>query len=224
MIRKSLNQILKELTPVNRADDVYSVANHDRINNIQEAIHLLTRGDHIQTGANIRKHASEGYCLLSAQAGGRLSPGATDDRFPWKTTCGLNNDGLIKVSIEPGTMNRVIPDNMFDPIVLNEGTWYMWIKCETDGQEVNSVTFDPTTDSMRSADYTTENVAPPLFYDVVSIVDVKDIGGALHGEAYQIRYSNLDAFPSATLYVSKIPDSIGEEPFTRWYSWMVQEG
>lgn len=71
MVSSSLSQVLRSLTLVKRGDDVHAVASAERMNAIMTAIHLLTRGDNIVGGYNIRKTSGDGYVSLSSDA--RLS-------------------------------------------------------------------------------------------------------------------------------------------------------
>jgi hypothetical protein len=66
MVSSGLSQVLRSLIPVKRGDDVHAVASAERINAIQTAIHLLTRGDNIVGGHNIRKTSGDGFVSLSA--------------------------------------------------------------------------------------------------------------------------------------------------------------
>lgn len=66
MVSSSLSQVLRSLTPVKRGDDVHVVASSERMNAIMAAIHLLTRGDNIVGGYNVRKTSGDGFVTLSA--------------------------------------------------------------------------------------------------------------------------------------------------------------
>lgn len=98
-VNKSLNQILKSLTPVYKGQSVYSVASSDRINSIQTAIHLLTRGDNIVSGPNILKKSGEAYCVLSAQIRNQIAAGETQE-LPFQVVDRINPDtGALELGV-----------------------------------------------------------------------------------------------------------------------------
>jgi hypothetical protein len=229
-VRKSLNQVLKALTPVGKGDNVYGVASAERINNIQDAIHLITRGDHIVSGVNVRKHSGDGFVLLSAQPRSTVGGGSEESQFPWQTT--FSNEGTLaapnyRVRVRPGTVGSILPEDIFDiddSEAESAGLVYVKVKCESDGQVVNRASMVVNRTANEDVALTAENTVPPIFYDVVSVINIVDsTTGLFASDIFQIRSGNLDAVARVAFVVAKIPASVGEEPFTRWWNWQIFE-
>lgn len=65
-IGKTLQAILKSLSPIYKGDNVHGVASSERLNAIQDAIRLISRGDHINAGVGIRKRVGhDGSIMLT---------------------------------------------------------------------------------------------------------------------------------------------------------------
>lgn len=106
MVSSSLSQVLRSLVPVKRGDDVHAVASAERMNAIQTAIHLLTRGDNIVGGYNIRKKSGDGFVCLSADFRFLESGGGTGIETPFLVVPVTNPDPDA-----PGGLIGVIPNS-----------------------------------------------------------------------------------------------------------------
>lgn len=213
--QSSLGQLLKSLTPVGRGDSVYAVASADRINNIQNAIRLLVRGDNIVSGVNIRKKSSDGYVILSsepraAQVGGGGFP------FQISVEPVPGSPGSFKGVLSPGTINNIIPSNMFEKIDIGDGsgTHYVGLDVDTDGDTVTAVAWaiDPTPPDPIGSSLI---VAPPDFTVLIGVIVDRAV--------FQIITSLLNATPQLTIMTMADTPVPGQPFYEPNYTWSIQE-
>lgn len=213
-IRKSLNQILQNMTPVGRGDSVYQVANADRINNLQDAIHLITQGEHIIAGNNVRKTSGQGYVMLTAEPKSRISGGG-DEPFPWQISILEDppGSGNFFAKVRPGTINNALPTNMFIAISVDAtGTFYVVLDVNTDGAQVTNASWDIDPGPPDPFE-TGLNIAPDSFSVLLGvIVDLR---------VFQVVSKLLYAAPYVTIQSLRASPAPGEPYFDNNYSWQL---
>lgn len=210
---KSLNQILKALTPVGKGDPVYGVASAERINNIQDAIMCITRGENIVSGVNLRKNSGDGYVVLSGlpdRGLGGGGGGAIERPWQMKVTA---ITGAMEIRFNPGTINNMLPANMFDVwTVPSTGLWYASLDVTTDGRQITNAVIDVSTnwaDPMGVA----MGLAPSDFSVQLGIIN--------NGVTYDLFTDLMWATSYQALTTVKSGLTPGQPIWDYWYSWSI---
>ncbi len=104
-----LSTDLRKLTPVKKGESVLSVANHDRMNAIQNVLRALARGDNIFSGDNTRLRKSEGVVTISSDA---VNDQRSNIILPFRLTVIARKDDPDNYSINiiDGKVNNEWPD------------------------------------------------------------------------------------------------------------------
>jgi hypothetical protein len=131
---------------------------------------------------------------------------------PWQTT--RNDDGDTKrVSVRPGTINSIVPTDIFDPIEIT-GTVTEYIvltMTSTAGSPVSASLSKETTYPVPSA--TTPSHPPTEVKDVIAVIG--------NGVVYQVRDTNLVA-TSVEVYQETVANpAVGERQYIPWYRWEI---
>ena len=143
----------------------------------------------------------------------RVNGGGTPVQpHPWKTT--RNDDGATKrVSVLPGTINSLVPTNIFSPLTISgTGTEYVVLTMTSTGGTPESASLSiETTYPVPSATSASE---PPTV--------AKDVLVALNdGIIYQIRETNLTATSVEVFQETVTNPSPSERQYIPWYRWEV---
>lgn len=146
----------------------------------------------------------------------------------WETTFaneGTSDAPNYKIRVRPGSMNSLIPSNIFDGFAVGgAGLFYVKLRCDTDGRTPNAITVLANSTPIDPAVVVAQNTPPPTFFDVLALVAVTDnSGGGLSAKVYQVRFSNLSATPVIDTLVSVTATDPGQEPFVRWWKWQITE-
>lgn len=119
-----------------------------------------------------------------------------------------------EVRIWPGTVNSVVPDNVFDTFTYTPGTdRYVYVQINTDGKAISSavVFFSSTAPSMFPA---TQNVAPPEFHVPIAVIS--------DGNVFQIwPGGNMTATATVSLIEDIASPTPGQQSTIKWYNWVV---
>lgn len=137
----------------------------------------------------------------------------TPNHYPFEVTVNAGTGGALTAKVSPGTLNNIIPTNIFDDIsVAATGMAYIWLDVTTDGKKVTSMTI-ATGAALTGGNDATADTAPSSFK--VPIAIVKD------AKVLTIVRTNLSYLPKVWMVAPKKPASAGEEPFTRWWAWSL---
>lgn len=148
------------------------------------------------------------YHVRRIQAAGSSS--STTTSCPFDFTVGGNY-----VNFTPGYINGLYPTNIFVPISIVAGTnIYVMCSCVSDGKTITSASMVTTATNPTQIPIT-QNLAPTAF-------DIQ-IGVIYGGLGFQVARGNITAIPTVQFIESRIPPSQGEEPFIRWWTWLVHQ-
>jgi hypothetical protein len=137
---------------------------------------------------------------------------AVANHYPFAINLKGGTGGSMKATVSPGTLNNIIPTNLFtDFPVAATGMVYFWLDVTTDGKKATSMTIATGATLPTTGNEATENTAPADFSVPIGIV--KD------GKVLQIVQTNLSALPKVAMVIPRTPPSMGEEPYTRWWAW-----
>lgn len=141
--------------------------------------------------------------------------------FPWEITVDGNADDGYVAHVQPGTVNSLVPENIFEEFDVSTGDYYVKLGCDTDGKTVTSieVIVDNTPPDVMAAE---ENAAPSSFDDVIGMIRgelSEDDPDTTVFRVFQIRRTNLTATPIIAFIASQTPEDPGDEPFVRWFKW-----
>lgn len=110
-----LATLFAKLTPVTVGMDLFQVVTAVRIQAIQDALVELARGSNIRSGNNIRRKTGADWVMFSANpAGEEATAGVALDLQPFDATLSGSEETGYTFKLEPGTMNSLLPSNMFD--------------------------------------------------------------------------------------------------------------
>lgn len=124
-----------------------------------------------------------------------------------------------KLKLWPGTVNGLLPTNMFDELTVNtEGSNYVVLACTTDSNQVNLATLEIRT-TAPTAPAAVLEAAPPTF-DVLLGVILKN------GDSYTVfkiwpSGFNIGASPRLLITTNKEVVAAFESNVERWYTWDV---
>jgi hypothetical protein len=204
---------LRKLGRINKGDDVRSVARSDRINAMQELIKSLLRGDQFVTNRNtIRKRTSEGLTQLDVNRASSRFPATTP--FPWEITIENNSDGQAYVAVYPGTINNLLPTNIFlkDLFINITGTYFVVLHVDTDGNKPTLSFLQIRTEPPQGLGWD-QNI-PPLQFDLL-------LGLVVDSVPFQLVSDLLLADPIAGAKTLRDPLIPGEPYYDINYSWLI---
>ena len=127
--------------------------------------------------------------------------------FPWQTSC--SDAGVL--SVHPGTINGMLPSNIFSDLTVADGLHFLKAKVTTNGKSVTSVTLAVEDSYMDCGMNAVENAAPAtLAYIIAAISD---------GTVLQVVKTNIVITPTVAFLMARTPPTSWDEPFTRWWTW-----
>src|SRR5690348_16012665 len=72
-----------------------------------------------------------------------IAPGGTAAaaaHFPFEISFTSSDTEGDYIKVRPGTVSGLLPDNIFDKIFVSEGTFYIKLRCQTDGKTPTKIT------------------------------------------------------------------------------------
>jgi len=151
---KRLHQILKDLEEITVRPGRYARL-QQKINDIQDAIRALARGDNIVAGKHIEKRQLNPHTIsITGTPGGGIS--ASSDNHPFKP---YQTNGL-KFRLIPGTVGNRIAGNWnteFTATANADGKWCYLAVNINDSGNVLSVTLVANANSIPTADLATSD-------------------------------------------------------------------
>ena len=137
------------------------------------------------------------------------SGGIPEGDFPWKTTFKKPANTL---SVFPGTLNGLLPSNIFSPIACSSsGLYYLKAKVTTNGKAVTAVTLAVENGYEDCVISAVENSAPTTLAFIIAAIS--------DGDIFQVQKTNIVITPTVAFIVSRTPPIPGDEPFVRWWTW-----
>lgn len=147
------------------------------------------------------------------QGGGGTAAAAGPGPFDLSFSAG-SEAGLLAVAAIPGTINSIIPSNIFSLGEINDtGTYYFVISATVSNGQVASATL--ALDGSAPAGIGSAQGAPPTAFDYL-------IGVVVDGTWYRSAPAgSLAATPLEVFRVEKETLVPGTLPYDIWYSWSV---
>lgn len=169
-------------------------------------------GRDIVLGKGLRSPHGDGRAIVIEGSSAQATQGG--DCRQWVPTY-TSVDGAPALLWRDGHINGVTATNIGQPIVYQtKGTFYILAKVTAGQGSVSAFEIVIGTDNLAIyAD--SKGVPPPVFYAL--------LGTVLDGSVKMTVCHNLAAYPRETRRTSKVPKSMGEEAFDRWYRWEVTE-
>jgi len=161
-----------------------------------------------------RRVVGPGYQVTKSKPSGVIGK-ATGTKFPWKIRLFTDESGNPYIKLLVGTLNNMIPTNMFDQFfITSTQTWYVILHAETDG-------YRPTTCTIR-----VDTVAPPPFDIDLNLAPATFellLGVIVNLTRFQLIDALLQAYPSfaiASLVESPAP---GRPYYDDNYTWGITQ-
>lgn len=139
-----------KLPNVGSGDNVKAVARSARINALQNLSKEQTQGAPYSR-SGVPRAIGPGF-VVNRKPTSLFKGGIT--KFPWQMLIVTDGFGAHYVKLRPGTLNNMIPINMFDQFAIDStNTWYVTLEANTDG-------YRPTTCALRA------DTSPPVPFDI----------------------------------------------------------
>lgn len=165
-------------------------------------------------------------CQLQSVVGGyfRRGPGGTTITIqgksqqsqvcPFDPTATQVTSGY-NVSFAIGTVNGILPINMFSPItnVSTSSINYFYLKCSSDGKLITNVVIEKST-SLRNPQTSNKNTAPS---EVNILLACMTTAGTM---LKAIPCENISAKIIPTIQEDNVTYTAGERNFDQYYSWV----
>ena len=122
----------------------------------------------------------------------------------------------FNVSFSVGTINGMLPTNMFSPItgVTTSGRSYFYLKCDTNGKLITSAVIEQDT-SVRTPQASVADAAPALFNILIATMTTS-------GEiSTTIACANLSATAVPSVQEDNVTYVAGERNFKQYYNWVI---
>jgi len=184
----------------------------DLLNNIIDSI----RECQIQSGVGYSFSRTAGGTTLSISTN-KPQPPAEAQVCPFTPTA-VATEGTFNISFSAGTVNQLIPSNMFDNPVISGVTTsartYFYVKCTTDGKVVTSAVIEEDT-TPRTPVENTPDVAPSEFNILIATMSTYGIIEST------IPCQNLSAKVYPNIQEDKPDFAAGERNFIQYYNWLT---
>ena len=140
--------------------------------------------------------------------------GGNNNARPWDLTVS-ESGGVTSVRIVPGTINNIVPSNMFANILAGTAdTLFVKLACSTDGMVITDVFI--YMNSNPAAAQTAVNSALPTYFEFT-------VGVINNGTGYNTAQRLLAAVGSRLFITDKnTPAQPGELAFQEWLVWAVR--
>jgi hypothetical protein len=126
------------------------------------------------------------------------------------------SSGGYKVSFSAGTVNGILPTNMFSPIVgvTTSSVNYFYLKCGSDGKLLTTAVIEKDT-TIRTPQASNIDTAPTEFNILIAYMTTA-------GKAFTtIACDNLTARIYPTIQQDNVTYVAGERNFKQYYSWGI---
>lgn len=186
---------------------------------IYNILSQLWRGENIGKGPNIRirQNGLGGYTITGANQSSNSSAATS---CPFDMAVSVNTGtSVMSVSFTPGTVNGVLPSNIFTPATIgytSGATVYAIVTCETNGQVITSTTLSISS-TAPTAQTPVAWAAPSSFAYMVGVI--------VDQTAYKtIACGNLTFAPTVAMSVPKSSVTPNVIPFDNYYTWLAVNG
>lgn len=144
-----------------------------------------------------------------------VDSGGTGNDITHPFTSTLDGDNVV---VQPGTINQLLPSNMFSTLTMGVGNpYYLLLNAGSDGKSVTSATLSLATSLSAPLLPTTSGSAPTAFKVLLAVIT----GTTPNWTLYQIGLGNITALPKQVLLIPKGSVTPGTEPFDRWWTWAI---
>jgi hypothetical protein len=140
--------------------------------------------------------------------------GGTEGARPWDLTVSQSG-GVTTVRVAPGTINNIVPSNMFENILAGTAsTLFVKLACSTDGMVITDV-FIYINSNPSAAQTAVDSALPAYFEFTVGVIN--------EGTGYNTAQRLLTAVGSRLFIADKpTPAQPGELAFREWLVWAVR--
>lgn len=189
-----------------------------RWNNLFRA---LWRGDNVGNSSNVHKTqvGAAGFTLYADGSGPSSSAPAAITPFDIFATKNMTGspptwDGTYNVTIYPGTVNGLLPTNVFSTITgIGTGTYYAAITATTDGKTITSSVWGLSA-SPPTAQTPTVWTAPTTFVYLFGVL--------VSGQPYRtIAPGSLQFEPINIMKIPKVSPGANVIPWDNYYEWGI---
>jgi hypothetical protein len=150
------------------------------------------------------------YSLRKFTIGGT---GGGDVTYPWDLTLS-ESGGVTTVNIRPGSINNVVPSNMFEPYpATSSDTLFVKLACSTDGSVITDVVL--YINGNPSIAQTPVNSALPSYFE-------HTVGIIHEGQGFNIARKFLTAVGSRLFLTDRpAPAEPGQKAYEEWLVWSI---
>lgn len=195
---------------VNSGDNIRGVARASRMNAIQNLSKETSFGQPYSRSGSALRMIGPGW-VINRQRRGIVRGGAQS--FPWQISIVTETDAMF-TKVRPGTINSLIPSNMFDRWEISTGsTFYVTLDCTTDGYNVTSARIDGNSTVPADVIGVNLNIAPIEFSIPLGIV--------IGGKTFQLVTRLLTVTPAKVVQTLTSNPQPGRPYYDFMYTWTV---
>lgn len=145
----------------------------------------------------------------------RSQPNAEATTCPFTPTATPATSGFA-VSFSIGTINGILPTNMFSPItgVTTSGRNYFYLKCDTDGKLITTAVIEKDT-TARTPQASVADAAPALLNILIATMTTS---GAISST---LACENLSARAVPNIQEDNVTYVAGARNFKQYYNWVI---
>lgn len=129
-----------------------------------------------------------------------------------KTTTNDGGSSILKITVTPGVVNNIVPNNMFDSFSATiQGDFYVKLTINTDGQKISTVSIKVGTDYPITQQPTP--FALPSYFEILLAI--------IHNGAIFRTIGNGSIFTAGTqTYITTVDNpQAGVLPYTPYFVW-----
>jgi hypothetical protein len=167
-----------------------------------------------ERGITVRQSGDATYIGLAASTG---TGGGATESHPFQISASIDDEGAGTLTVQPGTLNSLLPSNIFEDGALNEfgfsggGTIYVILTGISDGNQFTEC-------SVSVGDQAPE-AQTPLPFGLPTEAKFL-LGVAYNNSVYQVQKTNIVATGKQQFIKQKpSPASPGEMPYEIYYVW-----
>lgn len=199
-----------KLVRVQPGDNLRSVSRASRVNALQNVSKSHVSGDQYVRTSGLLRAIGPGWVVNRKPR--TVFKSGTVGTFPWRIT--VDTDGYVHV--RPGTLNGMLPGNIFNPLgpLAGIGTVYVVLSVFTDGVQPTSALLE-LRNSPPEPPFHLVNIAP-FSFEVL-------IGLTVNITPFNVVDGLLQAEPVNVLQTTIASPSPGQTPWELHWSWGVTQ-
>jgi len=201
-----------KLRRTNSGDDIRDTARSGRINALQSLSNSFMNGEAYSPASNTGVYRTIGPGFVVHRTRRPRIFGGGTFHFPWEITI-KSAQGTYYITIRPGTVNNMLPSNMFQNLgISGVGTIYVIVHVLTDGQKPTNLLIDIATQPPQAPGV--NPWVPPQSFDIL-------LGVIVNVKVFQIISDPLNCQPRLVNQTLRDNPQPGQPYLQNNYTWQT---